>query len=210
MTAVKICGLTNLEDACWAWQCGADFLGFIFVPSSPRYIVPKEAARIIRALTAQDCKARFVGVFAGESVETVCQVACECSLHLVQLHGGEKPDYARALGIPTIIARRVQERVPWDELSLYDAWGYLLDTHDPLRLGGTGRTWRWELLEGVNRGMARLIIAGGLSPDNVGLAIRQIKPWGVDVSSGVEARPGRKNPSLVQLFVQRVREEDKT
>ena len=108
MTVVKICGLTKLEDACWAWQCGADFLGFIFVRSSPRYIVPMEAARIIRALVAQDCKARFVGVFANESIETVCQVVSECSLHLVQLHGGEKPDYARALGIPVIVARRVQ------------------------------------------------------------------------------------------------------
>ncbi len=209
MTAVKICGLTNLEDACWAWQCGADFLGFIFVRSSPRYIVPMEAAGITRALAAQGCKARFVGVFANESIETVCQVVSECSLHLVQLHGGEKPDYARALGIPAIIARRVQEQVPWDELAVYEAWGYLLDSHDPLRLGGTGRTWRWDLLAGVNRGMARLIIAGGLTPSNAGLAIRQAKPWGVDVSSGVEASPGRKNPSLVQLFVQRVREEDK-
>ena len=209
MTAVKVCGLTNLEDARWAWQCGADLLGFIFVRSSPRYIVPMEAARITRALVAQDCRARFVGVFANESIETVNRIVSECSLHLVQLHGGEKPDYARALDIPVIIARRVQEHVPWDELALYEAWGHLLDTHDPLRLGGTGRTWRWDLLAGVSRGMARLVIAGGLTPDNVGLAIRQARPWGVDVSSGVEARPGRKDPSLVELFVQRVREEDR-
>jgi len=209
MTAVKICGLTNLEDARWAWQCGADLLGFIFVRSSPRYIVPIEAARITRALVAQDCRARFAGVFANESIETVCQVVTRCSLHLVQLHGGEKPDYARALGIPVIIAWRVQERVPWDELALYDAWAYLLDSHDPSRLGGTGRTWQWNLLQERSQNTVRLIVAGGLTPDNVGLAIRQTRAWGVDVSSGVEARPGRKDPSLVELFVQRVREEDR-
>lgn len=205
MTAVKICGLTNLEDARWAWQCGADLLGFIFVQSSPRYVSATEAARITRALADEGCAAHFVGVFANQSIEAVRRIANTCSLHLAQLHGGEPPDYARALGVPVIVARRVRDRVPWGELSLYGAWAYLLDSYDPQKLGGTGHSWRWELLDKRPQTSSKIIIAGGLTPDNVSLAIDQARPWGVDVSSGVEAHPGRKDPSKVALFIQRAR-----
>jgi len=210
VTVVKICGLTNLEDARWAWRCGVDLLGFIFVRSSPRYVAPAEVTKITKTLLAEGCEARFVGVFANESIEVVRQIADTCSLHLVQLHGGEKPDYAHKLDIPVIIAHRVRERVPWEELSLYEAWAYLLDSYDPLRLGGTGHTWRWDISREANKGTMRLIIAGGLTPDNVGLVVRQVRPWGVDVASGVEAYPGRKDPFKVKRFIQHVREEDET
>jgi len=206
MTAVKICGLTNLEDARWAWQCGADLLGFIFVRSSPRYVPPAVVARITSALAAEDCDARLVGVFANQPVEVVRQTVDICSLDLAQLHGDETPDYARALGLPSIIARCIREGVPWEELSQYQAWAYLFDSYDPNKLGGTGQTWRWELLRTGSELTCRIIVAGGLSPDNVALAIGGARPWGVDVSSGVEASPGRKDRAKVERFIQRARE----
>ena len=205
MTAVKICGLTNLDDARWAWQCGADLLGFVFVRSSPRSVSQAEVARMVRALKDEACGARFVGVFADQSIEAVRRIARTCSLHLAQLHGGESPDYARALGVPVIVARRVRDRVPWDELSEYGAWAYLLDSYHPQQLGGTGHSWPWELLAKRPQDQTKIIIAGGLTPNNVALAIDQARPWGVDVSSGVEAHPGRKDPSKVELFVQRAK-----
>ena len=214
MTMIKICGLTVLEDARWAWRCGADLLGFIFVPSSPRYIAPEKVARITEALTAEGCQARFVGVFAGETVETVQQIASTCSLHLVQLHGEETADYVRRLGLPAIIARRVRDHVAWDELATAyrglerEVWAYLLDSYDPHRLGGTGQVWNWDLLPGSTDRPLRWIIAGGLTPDNVALALRRARPWGVDVSSGVEASPGRKDPARVARFIQQIREEE--
>jgi len=206
MTAVKICGLTNLEDARWAWQCGADLLGFIFVPSSPRYVPPAVVARITSALVAEGCDARLVGVFANRPIEIVRQIVDICSLDLAQLHGDETPDYLRALGLPSILARRIREGVPWDELSDYPAWGYLLDSYDPEKLGGTGQTWRWELLRTGSALSCRIIVAGGLSPENVAQAIARARPWGVDVSSGVEASPGRKDRAKVERFIQRAKE----
>lgn len=201
MTMVKICGLTNLDDARWAWQCGADLLGFIFVRSSPRYVSPDDAAEIARGLTAAGCESKLVGVFANESVETIRGIASQCRLQLVQLHGGEEPDYAGAVGLPAIIALRVRDRVPWEELARYEAWAYLLDSYDPKQLGGTGHVWRWELLQERPELSAQLIVAGGLTPDNVEHVVRQINPWGVDVSSGVEAAPGRKDPDKVRQFI---------
>lgn len=204
---VKICGLTNLPDARWAWQCGADFLGFIFVRSSPRYIRPETVAEITETLTQEGSQARFVGVFANEPIELVQQTVALCSLHIVQLHGDESPEYVHALGLPAIVARRVRDPFVWDEWKRYHAWAYLLDTFDPTKLGGTGQPWPWEVLLHAKERPARLMIAGGLTPDNVAQAIRQLKPWGVDVSSGVEASPGRKDWAKVHRFIQCVRAE---
>jgi len=208
MTVVKICGLTNLEDARWAWLCGADLLGFVFVPSSPRYIAPAQARRIIADLRAEGCTAGCVGVFVNEPLASCRRIIWGCRLDFAQLHGDESPAYAADLGTPAIIARRVQEHIPWDELACYQAWAYLLDSYHPHQLGGTGHTWPWDLMQDRLRRMGRWILAGGLSPDNVAQAIRQANPWGVDVSSGVEARPGRKDSAKVQSFIQRVREEE--
>lgn len=206
MTVVKICGLTNLEDARWAAQCGADLLGFIFVPSSPRYIAPGKAAAITAKLADEGCAACFVGVFADEPVEAVRRVAATCALRLVQLHGHETPEYAQLLGLPVIVARRVRETIPWEELAAFRPWAYLLDSYDPQRLGGTGQPWPWELLAEGGQRLKRVILAGGLTAENVGRAIRWARPWGVDVSSGVEASPGRKDPAKVERFIRSVRE----
>jgi phosphoribosylanthranilate isomerase len=208
MTRVKICGLTTLEDARHAWRAGADLLGFVLVPSSPRYVPPEALERITRALGEEGCSALRVGVFAGEGPEEVSRLAEACALDLVQLHGGACAPFLARLNRPAIVARRVAGRPPW-EGSFPGAWAHLLDTYVPHRLGGTGRTWRWDLLAGAPAAASalRLIVAGGLTPENVRDAVRVARPWGVDVSTGVEAAPGRKDPVKVARFVAHVREE---
>jgi tryptophan synthase beta subunit len=200
MTQIKICGLTNYADAQWAWQCGADLLGFIFVPSSRRYVSPAHAGEIIRTLKAAGCSAQYVGVFADEPLESCRAIAQSAGVDLVQLHGNESPAYAEALGLPFILARRVRDGVPWDQLAGYAAWAYLLDSYQEGTLGGTGQTWRWDLLGDAGAGR-RIILAGGLTPANVAAAIRQAQPWGVDVASGVERAPGEKDQAKVQQFI---------
>jgi phosphoribosylanthranilate isomerase len=205
MIHVKICGLTNLDDARHAWECGADLLGFVFVPSSPRFVDPATAAPIIGALKRAGCSAQCVGVMAGETIEAANRMIDISGIDLVQLHGGEAPCYIGSLRRPAIIVRRIVDVVPWDELRDYDAWAYLLDSYEQGSLGGTGRTWRWDALGDAPAGFERLIVAGGLTPDNVAQVVRRLKPWAVDVSSGVERSPGRKDPARVAAFIQRAK-----
>lgn len=209
MVRVKICGLTNLGDARHAADCGADLLGFIFVPASPRYVSATQAASIIATLRASGCTAGMVGVFAGEELEMVKTIIARCGLDYVQLHGKESPAYAHDLGIPVFVARRVADRIPWDELAAYNAVAYLLDTYRADVLGGTGATWNWQSLSGAPEGV-RVILAGGLDHTNVAIAVTTaerlgVTPWGVDVSSGVERAPGLKDPDRVCAFIQAAR-----
>jgi phosphoribosylanthranilate isomerase len=213
MTLVKICGLTNAPDARVAWQCGADLLGFILVPSSPRYVRPERLAEITSSLRQEGCRARLVGVFAAAAPRVMRRVASDCALDLLQLHGQETPEQAASLGLPVILARAVREGLPWQVSEGAHApsgfpWAYLLDSHDPQRLGGTGKTWRWELLAGTEARTMRVILAGGLNPENVATAIRQVRPWGVDVASGVELSPGHKDADKIRRFIEQVREVD--
>ena len=208
MTAVKICAITRLEDARWAARCGADLLGFIFWPGSARYIAPERAARITDTLRAEGCQALLVGVFVGQEPTHVRAVAAECGLDLVQLHGGESPAYCAGLGLPYLLARRIQNMDDLDGLDTYAPWGLVLDSYHPSQPGGTGQTWRWELLEEASGLPKRLLLAGGLTPGNVAQAMRTARPWGVDVATGVEAAPGIKDPLRVAKFLQRVRRED--
>lgn len=202
---VKICGLTTLADACAAWQAGADLLGFIFVAGSPRCVTPARAADIVRGLRGEGCDALAVGVFAGMPIDEVRRTAEAVGLDLVQLHGDETPAQAAEAGRPVIMARRVRGRVPWEDLARYEAWAYLLDSHVPGRLGGTGRAWDYGVAaEGRPEG-ARVILAGGLDPDNVAAAVRAVRPWGVDVATGVEIAPGRKDAARMVQFVQRAK-----
>lgn len=205
MTMVKICGLTRLEDAKWAWECGADLLGFIFWPSSRRYISPEGAAAIIQTLRHEGCKALMVGVFVNQALEDVRRIYAECGLDLVQLHGEETPSYAAALGLPYLLARRMRDAAAVD-WAAYEPWALVLDAYDPEQPGGTGRPWAWEILRG--KLPPRTLVAGGLNPENVRTAVRILHPWGVDVASGVESAPGIKDPKKVEAFIRCVREEE--
>lgn len=208
MTAVKICGLTRLEDALWAARCGADLLGFICWSGSPRYVAPGALAEITQGLRAEGCQTPLVGVFVGQALAYVRQVARLGGLDMVQLHGGESAAYAAALRLPYLLARRVRQASDLAGLEAYDPWGVVLDSYDPARPGGTGQPWRWDLLAQAHSLPERVILAGGLAPENVRAAIRAARPWGVDVATGVESAPGVKDPELVAAFIDQVREED--
>jgi len=205
VVAVKICGLTNLEDTRHAWRSGADLLGFVLVPGTPRYVTPEIATALVRALRNEGCGALMVGLFAHEPPSVVRAIVAECGFDLVQLHGDPSPAEVVDLGVPALIANRVRDAVDWASLAAYQAWAYVLDGHDPARMGGTGKTWDWNLAADRPEGFGRTLIAGGLTPDNVAEAIRLARPWGVDVSSGVESAPGRKDPERVARFIERAK-----
>ncbi|MFO7697776.1 MAG: phosphoribosylanthranilate isomerase [Anaerolineae bacterium] len=211
MTAVKICGLTRVEHALWAAECGADLLGFIFYPASPRAVAPEQAAEIAAAIRSVAAQAAplMVGVFVNESQDVVRDVYARCNLDLVQLHGDESPEAARALGLPYILARRMGQPGVLLGLDEYAPWAYLLDSYDPSRAGGSGAPWDWNALDKQLPAGTRCILAGGLTPGNVQDGLRAVRPWGVDVASGVEQRPGVKNPDRVAAFIRQVKEYDR-
>ncbi len=206
MTRVKICGITNTEDALVAAEAGADLLGFIFYPPSPRSVTPDQAHQITEALhvSLSPCpRVSFVGVFVDGDPDSVRQIVAHCGLDYVQLHGAEPPEMVRALmdeGIDAIKGFRVRDGGSLAKLERYQATAYLLDTYVPGQPGGTGKTFDWELAMQA-REHGPILLAGGLVPENVAEAIRVVRPWGVDVASGVEAAPGRKDHEQVRRFV---------
>lgn len=198
MTRVKVCGITRLEDAMLAAELGAAALGFVFWPQSPRFVDPEIAASIVRALPRA---ITAVGVFVDQPMDDVQRLAQAVGLSAVQLHGHESLDYAARLMQPVIKAVAVDERFAaesLDELPLEIT--VLLDAHDPVRRGGTGRTidWRAAAYAAARR---PIFLSGGLTPSNVADAIARVRPYGVDLSSGVESSPGIKDPvKLRALF----------
>jgi len=197
MVRVKICGITNPEDALIAVEAGADALGFVFFRGSPRYISPDSAAAIIRLLPPF---VQTVGLFVNEEAATVNEIADQCGLDLVQLHGKESPDYCADIHRRIIKAFRVKDLSSLDDMSNYHVAACLLDAWSPAAHGGTGTTFNWEI---AARAAAshRIILAGGLTPDNVAGAVATVRPYAVDVSSGVESAPGVKNGGLVRAFI---------
>jgi phosphoribosylanthranilate isomerase len=214
---VKICGVTNAADARAAMAAGADMLGFIFFPKSPRYVTPEHVRDILTATDPARKGVLTAGVFVNESPEAVAQVLSFCSLDLAQLHGEESPamlglganqspvcgraykalrpcsigeatDLARRYALPTQLRR--EGRLP----------AFLLDAYHPDQRGGTGMTGDWGLASSL-AGQYPLLLAGGLTPANVANAVRSVQPWGVDVASGVEETPGRKNHDALHAFV---------
>lgn len=201
---VKICGITALDDARVAARAGADMLGFLFYPASPRFVPPDQAAAMIREIRREVPSIRCVGVFVNEPLETVRQMVARCGLDMVQLHGDESPADVSALmneGIPVIKGFRLRSARVLETMRRYHPTVYLVDAYVPDRPGGTGQTCDWELAARA-REYGLLLLAGGLTPENVAEAIRAVRPWGVDVASGVEARPGRKDPERVRRFIQ--------
>lgn len=210
---VKICGITNLEDARAAARAGADLLGFIFYPPSPRFVEPETAAQILQELRRTEARLpRFVGVFVNAEAEQVAAVMDRCRLDLAQLHGDEPPAVLAALGGRAFKALRPATQEAADREG--DRFGplgcatgpqLLVDGYRPGVYGGTGQTADWAGIRPVAH-RYRLLLAGGLSPENVQEAIRAVRPWGVDVSSGVEAEPGRKDHRAVRAFVAAAKE----
>lgn len=203
MTKIKICGLTRLEDAVLAADLGADFLGFIFVPESPRYVEPERVAEIVATLRGAGSKARVVGVFSDASVETIRGVADVAPLDFVQLHGTETDEDVTAIGLPAIKTFRVGAALP-DTTSVPSAQWLLFDTLDERRGGGTGRRFDWSLLAMYQR-TKPFLLAGGLDAENVAAAISLVRPDGVDVASGVESEPGVKDHTKLRALFERVR-----
>ena len=214
MTRVKICGITNMDDARCAVRAGADFLGFIFYPKSPRYILPEQVAGIIQTIRDEFGKQipRFVGVFVNETVERVSTAIKVAGLDLAQLHGDELPEEVIALAPRAFKALRPQTL---DEartalvnfhpvfIKNDDLPQLLVDAYHPQAFGGTGTQANIGIAQIVSQ-RARLLLAGGLTLENVATAIAQVRPWGVDVSSGVEASKGKKDHERVRAFIQAV------
>lgn len=203
MTRIKICGITRTEDALLATELGADFLGFIFVPSTPRFVEPERAAEIIHAVRQQERAPRAVGVFRDAPVDSIRETATIAGLDLVQLHGTETDDDIAAIGVPAVKSFRVGDALP-DTTSVPAAEWLLFDTWDERRAGGTGRRFDWSLLAMYPR-TKPFFLAGGLAPDNIAAAISLVRPDAVDVSSGVEAEPGIKDPEKLRALFDRVR-----
>jgi phosphoribosylanthranilate isomerase len=207
-TRVKICGMTNLDDARHAARCGADLLGFVFA-ESPRRVEPEQVSKIIAALRAEGLTHTIaVGVFVNSPTGDVIGICTDCGLAAAQLHGDESPDQCRLIsraGISVIKSFRIRDRASCDAMVHYDAADFFLcDTYDPNRAGGTARAFDHSLVADASR-LYRLILAGGLTPENVADAVSVVCPWGVDVSSGVEASPGRKDPAKIAAFIRNAR-----
>jgi len=198
MIPIKICGITNLEDALLAAELGADALGFIFYPPSPRSVAADAARAIIAQLPPF---VTTVGVFVDEEAATVKELAVGVGLDWLQLHGRETPEYCRSLGRRVIKAFRIQDEKSLAGLAAYRgaAQAFLLDTYKKGQVGGTGETFDWDLAREARK-YGPVILAGGLTPENVAQAMAAAQPQAVDVASGVEAAPGRKDPEKLRAF----------
>lgn len=196
---VKICGITNLEDASNAVELGADALGFIFAPS-PRQIAPQKASEIIRAIPPL---VKTVGVFVNEAPATIREVMQHCGLDLIQLHGDESPAFCDEFMPYAIKALRIK-----DESSLQLSQAYhgtiralLLDTYSKDMVGGTGKTFDWDLAVRIKNQGIPIILSGGLTPSNIAQAINTVRPYAVDVNSGIESYPGKKDYILMKAMM---------
>ncbi|MDO8446400.1 MAG: phosphoribosylanthranilate isomerase [Deltaproteobacteria bacterium] len=203
MVKVKICGITNLEDALTSAEYGADALGFIFYEKSSRYITPEDAGSIIKELPPF---VTTVGVFVNETVERMNEIKRISGVEAFQLHGDETPEMCGALDVKVIKGFRVSDQwsVAGDQFPKYKVSAYLLDTHREGVPGGTGETFSWDVAIEARK-YGRIILAGGLTPENVSDAVKKVRPYAVDVASGVEERPGKKDLRKVREFIERAK-----
>jgi phosphoribosylanthranilate isomerase len=207
MLRIKICGITNLEDALLAAAQGAHALGFVFYPPSPRYVTPEAAWRIIAQLPPL---VLTVGVFVDAQAEVVEHLAELVGLDWVQLHGSEPPQYCQDLGHRVIKAFRIQNENSLTALADYQgaAQAFLLDAYKPEVPGGTGEAFDWNLAREAQT-YGPVILSGGLTAENVAQAIKVAEPLAVDVASGVEAAPGKKDPKKLAAFFRAIREVER-
>lgn len=195
---VKICGITSLDDALCAADSGADALGFVFHEPSPRFVALEAASRIVQKMPLHIVK---VGVFVDAEEQTVLRAIAGCGLNMLQFHGQESPEYCLQFGLMSMKAFRIKDEASLQELRNYPTDAWLLDSYVADKPGGTGEKFNWELARQA-QGLGRpVFLAGGLNPDNVAEAVRLVQPYAVDVSSGVEIRPGKKDHGKVKAFI---------
>lgn len=199
---VKICGITNIADGVAAAEAGADMIGLMFYERSPRHLSISTAAEISRALSPFVVK---VGVFVNPDEDTVMRAIGECGVTLLQFHGEETPAFCTQFGVMNMKAFRVRDADSLLALPDYATDAYLLDAYSPAAHGGTGAKFNWDLAIAAKGHGRPIFLAGGLTPENVGEAVTRVHPFGVDVSSGVESAPGKKDPAKVKAFIQAVR-----
>lgn len=204
---VKICGITECEDAISAVKLGAAALGFIFAPS-PRQISPDEARSIIKALPPG---VKTIGVFVNEKAAAIRKHILYCGLDWVQLHGQESPEFCRELMPYAIKAVGIKDDAGLHTIADYRACvrALLLDTYSEDQAGGTGKTFNWQLAIKAKTPGLPIFLAGGLGPSNIEAAIRMVRPYAVDVNSGVEERPGKKSYGLMKALMEKVRKSDR-
>lgn len=205
MVKIKICGITNVEDAKMAVAAGADALGFVMYRKSPRFVEPAVVKAIVAGLPPFVLP---VGVFVNEEPDLVRTLMDECGLALAQLHGDETAPYCQDLGRPVLKALRLKDRGTFLALAEFhgraNVRGFLIDAFSNQAYGGTGQTVDWGLAQEVAQSMS-VVLAGGLTPVNVAEAIARVRPYGVDVSSGVELSPGKKDHEKVKDFIRAAR-----
>jgi phosphoribosylanthranilate isomerase len=195
---VKICGITSIDDGLAAAQAGADMIGLMFYERSPRNIVLGQAAEISRALPPFLMR---VGVFVNPTEEFVMHAIAECQLSLLQFHGDEPSEFCTQFGLMNLKALRVRDESSLNALEQYHTSAFLLDAHSKNGLGGTGETFNWDLAIQAQKFGKPIFLAGGLTPENVAEAVRKVRPFAVDVSSGVESSPGKKDHAKVKAFI---------
>lgn len=201
-TRIKICGITHLEDALCAVTAGADALGFVFYAKSPRYVLPEKVGQIVAQLPPF---VTTVGLFVNADAATIRQTMWTAGLNVVQLHGDETAADCALSPYQVIKAVRVKDADSLTGIDHYNVAAVLLDAWHEQQYGGTGETFDWQLAKQLT-GRLPLVLAGGLSPDNVAQAIQSVNPYAVDVSSGVEVRPGFKDHNKIRKFIQQVRQ----
>ena len=201
-TRVKICGVTNVADALAAAEAGADMIGLMFYEHSPRHVSIATAAEISRVLPPFVLR---VGVFVDPQEALVTRAIGDCNLTLLQFHGDEPSDFCTQFGLMTVKALRVRDAQSLDQLANFQTDAFLLDAHSKSGLGGTGEKFNWDLAVEAQKFGKPIFLAGGLTPENVADAVKQVRPFAVDVSSGVESAPGIKDHAKVRAFIEAVR-----
>lgn len=216
-TRVKICGLTNIEDALFALEAGADYLGFVFYAKSKRTVDEEQVQKMTSVLREREDCPLLVGVFVDETAEMMANILDSCGLDLAQLHGDEPPSFIgdstsplfgrsyKALKTTSLTVAQVEAEWFARSGTLDNVPSLLIDAYHPTLPGGTGQRADWEIAASLAADIPGIMLAGGLNPDNIEAAIRQVQPFAVDVASGVEKHPGKKDPSLVTRFIQRAK-----
>ena len=202
-TQIKICGVTNVADALAAAEAGADLIGLNFYEKSPRFLTQATAEEIARALPPF---VQRVGVFVNPAEDMVRRAITGCNLNLLQFHGDEPTDFCTRFGLMSLKAIRVRDESSLEVLADFQTDAFLLDAYSPASHGGTGEKFNWALAVKAKKYGKPIFLAGGLTPENVAEAVKQVRPFAVAVSSGVESTPGKKDTAKIRAFIQSVRD----